>query len=175
MSTTLQDALNGLINGELRAAHLYWQASAWCAQHHLEGCADFLSVHADEELTHMKKLFQFLIDSDMEIQFSALPEPKIEAKSVLELFEMILDHEGGVTAAVGDAVKQAQGAGDHSAFEFLQWFVMEQRGELKLFRHIVDRIKLIGDGPHALYLIDQEITNIGAKSADTAAPPAPGP
>ncbi|MEM7170044.1 MAG: ferritin [Pseudomonadota bacterium] len=162
---TDSDTLNGLLNGELRAAHLYWQAAAWCAERHMDGCSEFLSVHADEELTHMKRLFQFLIDSEVEIQFSALPAPKVEAETVRELFEAILAHEGKVTHAVGEAVKEAQAAGDHGTFEFLQWFVMEQRGEMKLFRQIVDRITLIGDGPQALYLIDQEVANIGASAA----------
>ena len=28
--------VNDLMNGELRAAHLYWQAGAWCVERNLE-------------------------------------------------------------------------------------------------------------------------------------------
>lgn len=175
-NSTSAKALNTLLNGELASAHLYWQAGAWCAEKHLDGCADFLVVHADEELTHMKKMYQFMIDSEFPITFDALPAPAIEATTVFELFQHILDHEKKVTNAVGEAVKEAQAAGDHSTFEFLQWFVMEQRGEMKLFRDIVDRISLIGDGPQALYFIDQEVANIGSTATDPVSPAAaPGP
>ena len=167
--------LNKLLNGELQSAHLYWQASAWCVERHLDGCADLLVTHADEELTHMKKMYQFMIDSEFPISFTALPAPTITAETVLELFQQILAHEGTVTDAVGAAVNDAQAAGDHSTFEFLQWFVMEQRGEMKLFRNIVDRIKLIGDGPLALYMIDQEVTNIGKTATDPVSPMAAPP
>lgn len=121
----------------------------------------------------MERILRYMMDNDHEVVFSALPAPTIEAQSVLELFKFILAHEGTVTSAVGAAVKASQTNGDHGTFEFLQWFVMEQRGEMKLFRHIVDRIALIGDGPHSLFLIDQELQTI-SKQASAQASPGPG-
>lgn len=172
MSSLSAPTLNTLLNGELRSAHLYWQAAAWCVERHLDGCADFLMTHADEELTHMQRMFRFMIDSEIPVLFEALPAPTVTAGTLLELFASILEHERGVTDAVGEAVTAAQSAGDHSTFEFLQWFVMEQRGEMKLFRQIVDRITLIGEGPQALYLADQEIAKIASTAVDTAPPAA---
>lgn len=157
--------INKLMNGELQAAHLYWQAGGWCVERNLEGCSDLLLAHADEELTHMKRMLGFLIDSDYPIHFEALPEPKIEATNVLELFEAILGHEMKVTVNINTAVKEAQAIDDHSTFEFLQWFVMEQREEIKTFKDIIDRIKLIGDGPQALYYVDTEVAKIAAANA----------
>ncbi len=155
--------MNDLMNGELRAAHLYWQAGAWCVERNLNGCSDLLLSHADEELTHMKKMLNYLIDCEWPIRFKALPEPKVEPNSVQELFQLILDHEKKVTDGINAAVKEAQASEDHSTFEFLQWFVMEQREEIKTFQGIIDRIKLIGDGPHSLYYIDKEVAEISAK------------
>ncbi|MEM7124449.1 MAG: ferritin [Pseudomonadota bacterium] len=171
-SADAKPALNNLVNGELASAHLYWQAAGWCFDRHLDGCGEFLLAHADEELTHMRKMMRFMIDSDITIRLDALPEPAVDVDSVLALFEKILAHEQKVTDSIGHEVNKAQACGDHSTFEFLQWFVMEQRGEMKLFRDIVDRIKLIGDGPQALYFIDQEVAGIGASAAamDQAAP-----
>lgn len=161
--------LNSLLNGELHAAHVYWQAGAWCAARHLDGCADFLITHADEELQHMRRMFGYMIDSELPVVFAALPAPNIDAENVLELFKMILGHEQSVTDAVNAAVKEAADVGDQSTFEFLQWFVMEQRGEMKLFRNIVDRITLIGEGPQALFFVDQEVAKIATTAADPVA------
>lgn len=155
--TATNDLMNELLNGELRAAHLYWQASAWCAEQKLEGGSAFLGAHAQEEITHMERILAYMIDNDLSVAFSALPAPAIEANSVLELFQAIYEHEQKVTDAVGRAVRQVQELADHATFEFLQWFVLEQRLEMKTFRAIVDRIELIGDGPQALYMIDREL------------------
>lgn len=172
--TTTANVINHLMNGELRAAHLYWQAGGWCVEKKLDGCAQMLLTHADEELTHMRKMLGFLIDSELPIHFEALPEPKIEAQSIKEVFQAILDHEKKVTAAINAAVKQAQAVDDHSAFEFLQWFVMEQREEIKTFQGVLDRIDLIGDGPQSLYYIDKEVEAIAAASAASSGASAQG-
>ncbi|MEM6460298.1 MAG: ferritin [Pseudomonadota bacterium] len=156
--------MNDLMNGELRAAHLYWQAGGWCVERHMEGCSQLLLTHADEELTHMRKMMGYLIDSDLPIAFQELPAPKIDANNVKELFEVILGHEKLVTQRINAAVKEAQENDDLSTFEFLQWFVMEQREEIKMFQGIIDRINLIGDGPHALYHIDREMSELAAAS-----------
>jgi len=137
-------------------------------ERNLDGCAQLLLTHADEELTHMKKMLGYLVDCEWRIRFHALPEPKVETDSVQELFQIILGHEKKVTEGINTAVKAAQAADDHSTFEFLQWFVMEQREEIKTFQGIIDRIKLIGDGPHALYYIDKEVADISASMAAKA-------
>jgi len=117
----------------------------------------------------MRKMLSFMIDNELHGEFEELPAPKVKANEVIEMFNGILEHEKGVTKAIGRAVTRAQEVDDHSTVEFLQWFVMEQREELKLFRSIVDRIKLIGDGPQSLYFIDQEVAAISAKQAAAAA------
>ncbi|WP_170571842.1 ferritin [Ruegeria atlantica] len=164
--------MNDLMNHELRAAHLYWQAGAWCVERNLNGCSELLLTHADEELTHMKKMLNYLVDCEWPIRFQALPEPKVETDTVQGLFQMILDHEKKVTDGINAAVKEAQALDDHSTFEFLQWFVMEQREEIKTFQGIIDRIKLIGDGPHSLYYIDKEVADISANMASGGGAPA---
>ena len=90
---------------------------------------------------------------------------EVSVRTIKEVFQAILDHEKKVTAAINAAVKQAQAVDDHSAFEFLQWFVMEQREEIKTFQGVLDRIDLIGDGPQSLYYIDKEVEAIAAASA----------
>jgi len=150
-------AQNGLLNGELGAFHLYMQAAAWCAAHHLDGSRGFFMKHADEELVHFGKIFAYLVDIDAPIKLAGLPEPKLAAADVDALIAQVYAHEGKVTAAVAEAVETARSEDDHSSFEFLQWFVAEQREEMNLFRTIHDRVALIGDGPHKLYFLDKEM------------------
>ena len=54
------DRLNQQINLEIYSSHLYLQMSSWCAYQSLDGCAAFLSQHADEEMMHMRRLLNYL-------------------------------------------------------------------------------------------------------------------
>lgn len=167
-SASIGPTLNELLNGELHAAHIYLQAGAWCAERSLDGCSAFLLDHASEELMHMRKFLDYMIDVDLPVTFAALPEPKVSVEHVRDLFQLILDHERKVTRNIYAAASEAQSIGDQGTFEFLQWFIMEQREEEKTFRELVDRTKLIGDGPHTLYYIDKEVAEIAAKLAAAA-------
>jgi len=51
---------------------------------------------------------------------------------------------------------------DHATTNFLQWYVEEQREEESLMRSILDKIKLIGDGPSHLFHIDNEVAKMTA-------------
>lgn len=168
-SEAMTATLNLLMNGEFRAAHLYFQASAWCETKKLTGCASFMLTHASEEMMHMQKVFTYITDIDLPAKFEALPEPKLDAESLPLLLEEIYRHEKIVTQRFVAAAKKASDVGDLSTFEFLQWFIVEQREEEMLFRGILDRVALIGEGPHSLYYIDTEVSKIGGATSTSGA------
>ena len=51
------EKLNEQMNLELFSSLLYQQMSAWCSYNSFEGAAAFLRRHAQEEMTHMQRLF----------------------------------------------------------------------------------------------------------------------
>lgn len=57
------DKLNEQMNLELYSSLLYQQMSARCSYHTFEGAAAFLRRHAQEEMTHMQRLFDYLTDT----------------------------------------------------------------------------------------------------------------
>lgn len=63
LKTEMIDKLNEQMNLELYSSLLYQQMSAWCSYHSFEGAAAFLSRHAQEEMTHMQRLFDYLTDT----------------------------------------------------------------------------------------------------------------
>ncbi len=154
--------LNKLMNGELEAAHMYFQAAAWCAQAQLPGCTRFFMHHADEEMAHMRKVLQYLIDVDLPAQFEELAEPQIDANEIEGVFHAAFAHEQLVTRRYFAAVKEAEAAGDLSTVDFLNYFVAEQREEEMLLRQLVARLDLIGEGPHKLMHIDNEVAKLAA-------------
>lgn len=161
----MAQTLNQLLNGELQAAHRYFQAAAWSSQAKLPGCAGFFLGHAAEEMAHMKKILEYMFDIDAPAKLSESPAPEINANNIAGVFKSIFEHEQLVTRNFFDAVKEAERVADLSTREFLWWFVAEQREEEKLFRELLERIDVIGDGPHTLLFIDKEVAEVAARAS----------
>ncbi|NPA48237.1 MAG: ferritin, partial [Thermococci archaeon] len=51
---------------------------------------------------------------------------------------------------------------DRATYQFLQWFVEEQVEEEANTKAIVDKLKIIGDSPNGLFMLDREL---GARKA----------
>ena len=157
VSDKLEAKLNELMNGEMEAHHVYTQAAAWASANKMDGATRFLLGHAKEEMGHMLKFFEFLDDLGAKIALHGHQRPVISAQNVRELFLRIQEEERKVTAHIVEAIKLARAENSFETDSFLEWFSREQHEEEKLCRKILDRIELIGDGPHAAYFIDKEL------------------
>jgi ferritin len=83
--------------------------------------------------------------------------PKTEWTSPLNVFEETLAHEQKVTGLINGLVDLSLEEKDHASNTFLQWFVTEQVEEEATAKTILDKLKLIGDNPVALYMLDGEL------------------
>lgn len=162
LSQNTIDRLNQQINLEIYSSHLYLQMSSWCAYHSLEGCANFLSQHADEEMMHMRRLFNYLQETGAFAVIGGMQSPPTEYQSLTDMFEQIYEHEQLVTSKINDLVHLANTEPDYATLQFLQWYVAEQHQEEFLFKSILDKIKLIGTEGQGIFFIDREIANMAA-------------
>lgn len=166
ISKKMIKALNEQIALEGYASYLYLSMASWCDKEGLEGCAQFMHRQSEEERMHMLKIFHYLSEVDVHALTPAIKQPPHEFESVRSMFEQVYKHEQKVTAAIDKLVKLSYEENDNTTLNFLQWYVEEQREEEALMRTILDKIKLIGDGPHSLYYIDQEIEKVNARAAE---------
>ena len=154
------DRLNEQINLEIYSSHLYLQMSSWCAYKSLDGCATFLSQHADEEMTHMRRLLNYLQETGAFAVIDGMQAPPKDFNSLTEMFEKIYEHEKLVTSKINDLVHLANTEPDYATLQFLQWYVAEQHQEEFLFKSILDKIILIGREGQGIFFIDREIANM---------------
>ena len=157
-------ALNQQISLEAYASFLYLSMASWCDREGLEGCALFMHRQSAEERVHMLKIFDYLSEVDGHALTPEIKQHPHEFSSVQEMFQKVYTHEQKVTASINELVALSNRENDHSTGVFLQWYVNEQREEEALMRSILDKIKLIGDGPQCLYFIDLEIAKINASA-----------
>ncbi len=168
----MEDALNKQITLEGYASFLYLSMASWCDKEGLQGCAAFMHRQSDEERQHMLRIFHYISEVNGHALAPAVAQPPHNFESVHKLFEQVYAHEQKVTASIHELISLSYKDNDHTTLNFLQWYVTEQREEEALMRNILDRLKLIGDGPMSLYYIDKEIEKIN--KAELAAEAAEG-
>lgn len=160
ISKEMESRLNDQIAKEAYASFLYLSMSAWCEYKGLNGCANFMRRQSAEEHMHMTKLIDYLFETNARAIVSAIEQPPADFENPKSLFEEVLEHEKHVTQSINELVEYAMVDKDHSTYNFLQWYIEEQREEENLMRSILDKIQLIGDSPQSLYFIDKELEAI---------------
>jgi len=173
LSPKLLKLLNAQINLEFFSSNIYLQMGAWAENEGLVGCSAFLTKHAGEEMGHMRRIWNYVLESGYMPVLGAIKEAPSKIKDVKALFEEVYTHEQQVTAKINALAQAAFEEKDMITFNFMQWFVAEQHEEEALARNILDRIKIIGLDGKGLYFIDQEAAKFATQgAADGAGAPA---
>ena len=157
LNPKIEAALNSQINAELYSSYLYVSMSAYFDSHNLAGMANWMRIQAQEEVAHAVKFFDFVNERDGRVLLTQIEGPKTEWTSPLDVFEEAYAHEQKVTGLINDIVDLSLGEKDHASNAFLQWFVTEQVEEEAAAKTIVDKLKMIGDNPVALYMLDGDL------------------
>jgi len=160
LSKKLLSKLNKQVNLEFYSSNLYLQLSAWADSKGLTGSAKFLRDHANEEMEHMHKIFDYIQDTGALVELGSIDKPDIKVKTLKDAFEKIYKHEKFITKEINSIVEQTLEEKDYSTFHFLQWYVGEQHEEEKLFKSILDKIEIIGLEGRGLFMVDREIGNL---------------
>lgn len=172
LSEKMQEALNRQLNAEWYSSYLYASMGAYFESLNLKGFAHWMALQAKEEWVHGEMFYAQINERRGRVTLKAIDAPPTEWKSPLAVFEEVLAHEQKVTGLIDKLVDQAIGESDHATNNFLQWFVSEQVEEEAAADEILQKLKLIGDSPQALLMLDQELAarafNLPAAAAETA-------
>jgi ferritin len=166
LSKTVQDAMNEQMKHEFYAAYLYLSMSAHCSERNFPGFAKWLRMQAQEELGHAMRIFDFIDNRDGHVVLQAVPQPTTEFTSIVALFEQARDHEKKVTALINKLYELVDQEKDYASHPFLEWFLTEQVEEEKTSNQIVESLKLAGEFPGALLMLDREYGSRGPEKDD---------
>jgi ferritin len=131
--------------------------ASWAESEGLNGTAEFLFRHSDEERQHMLKLVRFVNERGGRAEIPALSAPKREFAGLHEVFENLLAHETSVTESINKVVDLCLSTKDYTTHHFMQWYVAEQIEEEALARTILDKLNMIGTDSAGLYLFDRDL------------------
>lgn len=157
LSKKMEEALNKQCNAELYSAYLYLSMSAYFQSSNLSGFANWMRAQAQEELMHAMKFYDYVNERGNRVLLKPIESPPTEWKSATEVFEHVYKHEQKVTGLINDLVDLAISECDHATNNFLQWFVKEQVEEESSANDVLQKLNLIGDQPHGLFMLDREM------------------
>jgi ferritin len=166
-----EQLLNQQIKLEAVSSAIYLSMASWCEIHGYENSSNFLYDHSEEEKMHMLKIFRYVNEAGGHALQPEITGVQHEFESLRAVFEMILEHEIVVTKSIHELVDHCFGIKDFTTFNFLQWYVTEQREEETIARRIIELFDIIGEEGVGLWTIDQEIGKLGAGHIETAADP----
>lgn len=157
LSKKMIDALNEQMNKEMYSAYLYMAMSSYCNDLGLKGFAKWFMVQYHEEMFHSMKLYEYIHKQGGTVKLMAIDEPPSEWTSPLDVFEKTLTHEQMVTSRINALMELALAEKDHASQIVLQWYVNEQVEEEENDNDIIAQLKLIGDSPQALMMLDRDL------------------
>ena len=159
LSTSVLSKLNEQIEVEFYSSNLYLQMGSWCEANNFTGAAKFLIEHADEEMEHMRRVFNYINSSGSQAIIPALKQPPHEYGSLLSIFEEIYQHECYVTSTINTLVATTTQENDYFTLNFLQWYVEEQHEEEQLFLVVLERMRMVEGSKSGLLIIDKELAS----------------
>ncbi len=166
MNKRVEKALNEQIIKEGSSSQFYLSMASWSEANGLNGTAQFLYQHSDEERFHMLKLVKFINERGGTAVIPSVEKPPVSFKDLVHVFELLLEHEISVTESINNLVDVCLQEKDYTTHNFVQWYVSEQLEEEALARTMLDKVKMIGKDKGGMYMFDRDLEN-SAIQADT--------
>jgi len=159
----VQDKMNQQIKHEMYSAYMYLSMSAQCEEANLPGFAKWLRMQADEEMEHAMKFYDFIHERGGKVTLLAIDQPPTEFGTPREIFEQVYAHEQKVTGLINSIYEVALKENDYPSQIFLHWFIDEQVEEESNSSQILETLKMIGESPNGLFMLDRQL---GKRSED---------
>ena len=129
------------LNHELSAAHAYQAMSLWCAAQNLKGFAAFFEKQTGEEREHAEKIVEHVLDRGVQPELAAVPAPKQDYASLLEVAKQAEAMEQANTRGINAVYEAAFAAKDYPAQVLMHWFINEQVEEEAWCAELIGRVE----------------------------------
>jgi ferritin len=158
INSKIEKSINSQINEEINSAYIYLSMASYLESKGLKGFANWMNVQVLEELSHAKKLQNFLLERDGKVELEAIPKPIKDWKSVINVFKEAYNHEQYITSCINKMLKLSRVQEDYATEGMLQWFVSEQVEEEANVSEIVGKLQAIKESNDGILFLDKELS-----------------
>jgi ferritin len=141
ISQKVVEELNRQFNQELAAAHSYLALSVWCDVRNLKGFGKYFVKQQGEERLHAEKILKHLTDRGVTAEVTAVPAPKQDFRTLLEVAQQAQAQEHANTQGVNAVYEAAVAGKDFPAQVLMHWFINEQVEEEDWSAEMVERVQ----------------------------------
>jgi ferritin len=138
------ELLQQQIHNEFNASQQYTAIAVWSDAADLPQLAKFFYRQAVEERNHALAITKYLLDTDHHVEIPGTGEVRNDFEEVIELVELALEQEKGVSADFHTLVKAARAEDDYQGEQFLQWFLKEQVEEVAKMTTLCNVVRRAG-------------------------------
>ena len=157
ISDKMQKALNDQLREEYFSSYLYLSMAAYFHSRNLDGFAGWMTKQSEEEKAHAMKFYHYINEQQGRVTLGALEKPLTDWASPLAAFQDAYKHEQKITDLIHNLTDMAIAEKDHATHIFLNWFVGEQVEEESSVSKVVEMLKMVGDHPHGLMMLDRAL------------------
>jgi ferritin len=140
ISDKLSRLLVEQVGHELRAHQLYLAIATYFERQSLSRWAKLFHDQSVEEAGHANKIMEFLTDNEVAFDLPALKSASTRFESAAGAVQTALDSERAVSRQFRDMSTAALAESDHTAHQFMQWFIEEQVEEERKAQGLLDLI-----------------------------------
>jgi ferritin len=113
----------------------------WCDIRNFKGFGKYFVKQAAEERSHAERILKHLTDRGVTADVAALPAPKQDFRTLLEIAQQAQSQEHANTLGVNAAYEAAVEAKDFPAQVLMHWFINEQVEEEDWSNEMVERVQ----------------------------------
>lgn len=137
LSDDIISILNQQIANELQSSQIYRGMACWLDNAGWNNAPKYFMKSADEELTHMKKIYEYLFEKNCKAICPNCAIVQQEFTDIREILVKSLEHEILITSNWEAIAKLADDTNDKTTLFFAQWFLDEQKSEEEKFRRLL--------------------------------------
>lgn len=161
INDTITTLLNYRISEEEKSSKLYRAMAIKAELAGLAGAAKLWNKYADEELTHAKWAYDYLLSLNIEPEIPELPTSEYEYDGLEKMITDSLSHEETITEQCNGLTKSSFENNDFMTYNLGLKYMAEQREELEKMLYWKDQVELYGENgklcPSVLKMIDTEM------------------
>ncbi|HKN03769.1 MAG TPA: non-heme ferritin-like protein [Buttiauxella sp.] len=152
--------LNLQINHDFCSSNLYLRLSTWCSEHSLTGTANFLMGQAQNNVTQMMRIFNFMKQAGGTPIVGEIETQQCECNSLEMLFEQTLEDHHQRCVTLSKLTAEAVALKDYLTLAFLKTVDLEQQEEGVLLNTILDEVRNAHKAGMCMSQTDEHLTNL---------------